>query len=67
MTNPSYSVGLLVPVAAANDKEIGEIQRRIAAGDLSANAPSEGMYDSWSINEKASLKHTLSEIFKWKK
>lgn len=53
---------------AANDSiEIADIRSKIAAGDLSANAPSDGMYDSWSIDEKASLKHTLSEIFKWKK
>lgn len=55
------------PVAnAANDEELALIKQKISSGDLSANAPCEGMYKEWSAEERADLKKTLGEVFGWK-
>lgn len=52
--------------AAANDNpELAEVRAKIAAGDLSASAPSDGMYEEWSDEEKAELKESLAEMFGW--
>jgi hypothetical protein len=51
--------------AANDDPELADIRAKIAAGDLSASAPSDGMYDEWTEEEKASLKESLAEMFGW--
>ena len=54
-------------VSAANDNlEIADIRSQIAAGDLSANAPSNGMYEEWTSDEKQRLDNAFAKIFKWK-
>lgn len=53
---------------AANDnQDLAEIRAKIASGELSANAPSEGMYAEWTAEEKSRLKSTLADVFGWKK
>jgi hypothetical protein len=53
---------------AANDNpELADIKARISAGELSASAPSEGMYEAWTEKEKAQLNQAFSEMFGWKK
>lgn len=55
-------------VLASNDEEeLADIRRKIASGEISANAPCDGMYKEWSQQEKADLKKTLGQIFGWKK
>lgn len=66
-TNTNMGQGLPFATAANDNPELAEIRGKIAAGELSAGAPSQGMYDQWSPEEKAGLKATLADIFKWKK
>lgn len=58
-----------VPFAeAANDNpELQQIVEKVANGELTASAPSEGMYSQWNAEEKASLKSALGDMFGWKK
>lgn len=51
---------------AANDVELNELQGKIANGDLSAEAPCDGMYSEWTTDEKARLTDALSKVFSWK-
>jgi hypothetical protein len=51
--------------AANDDTELADIRAKIAAGDLSASAPSDGMYEEWTDEEKAGLKESLAEMFGW--
>jgi len=62
-TNNEQSVSFAV---AANDNaELADIKAKIAAGDLSASAPSDGMYEEWTAEEKADLKGCLADMFGW--
>lgn len=67
--NISNEGGKALPfAAAANDnEELADIKAKIAAGDLSASAPSDGMYEEWSSEEKGQLKRAFSDMFGWKK
>lgn len=58
-----------VPFAeAANDNpELQQIVEKVANGELTASAPSEGMYSQWTTEEKASLNNALGDMFGWKK
>ena len=62
-TNTAQS--LPFAAAANDDAELAEIRAKIAAGDLSASAPSDGMYEEWSAAEKNELKESLAEMFGW--
>jgi hypothetical protein len=62
-TNTAHT--LPFATAANDDPELAEIRAKIAAGDLSASAPSDGMYEEWSDDEKFSLKESLAEMFGW--
>ena len=66
MTTNEHTAQILpFPAAAADNTEIAEIRAKLAAGDLSASAPSEGMYDEWTAEEKKALEKTFAEIFSW--
>ena len=67
ITNENSAQILPFAKAAANSPEVAEIHAKIAAGELSASAPAEGMYEAWTAEEKAGLKDTLADIFSWNK
>jgi hypothetical protein len=62
-TAPAQSYAFIT--AANDDPDLAEVRAKIAAGDLSANAPSNGMYEEWTDEEKAELKECLAEMFDW--
>lgn len=62
-TNDKQSVSFATE--AMRDADLAKMRAKIAAGDLSASAPSDGMYDQWSQEEKNSLKESLGEMFGW--
>lgn len=67
MTNVNSGQSLSFAKAANDSKELADIRDKIVNGELSANVPSAGMYDSWTPEEKAGLKKTLADVFGWKK
>lgn len=54
----------------ANDDEseaaVKEIRSKIASGELSANAPCDGMYNDWSEENKIKFNKALAGMFGWK-
>lgn len=52
---------------AANNDEVKELQDKIASGELSAEAPSEAMYNEWTDEQKTRVKSALADIFGWRK
>lgn len=52
---------------AANDTSLRDAQAKIAAGELSVEAPCDQMYNTWSDQEKSQLKNVLSGVFGWAK
>jgi hypothetical protein len=53
---------------AANDDKsaVEEIREKIAAGELSANAPCDGMHNDWTEENKAKFQKALGNMFGWK-
>jgi len=51
---------------AANDVEIRELQSKIANGEVSPEAPCDGMYSEWTADERTKLKSALSGVFSWR-
>lgn len=62
--NPSAVPFKLKDLAASND-EVRELQAKIANGDLSADAPSAGMHNTWTEDQKVRVKAALKDIFGW--
>ena len=54
----------LSELAASND-EVRDLKNKIASGELSADAPSDAMYNKWTEEQKNRVKTALGEIFKW--
>jgi hypothetical protein len=54
----------LKDLAASND-EVRELEAKIASGELSADAPSAGMHNTWTEEQKARVKTALKDIFGW--
>jgi hypothetical protein len=52
-------------VAANDDPELENVGLKIMSGELSASAPSEGMYSPWTEEEKLGLKTALVGMFGW--
>lgn len=52
---------------AANDREMQELQTKIASGELTPEAPCDSMYSEWNEDQVANLKAALAKTFKWKK
>lgn len=65
-TNINSGPALPFAKAANDSSELSEIRDKISKGELSANAPAAGMYDTWTVEEKTELKKTLSDVFGWK-
>ena len=66
MNIPNGGKSLPFASAANDNPELAEIKAKIAAGDLSASAPADGMYEEWSAEEKGQLKKAFSDMFGWK-
>ena len=43
-----------------------QIRNKIDSGELSANAPCDGMYNDWSAENKEKFNLALGEMFGWK-
>jgi hypothetical protein len=65
--NANSTQTLPFPQAANDIPDVAEIREKIARGELSANAPCDGMYKEWTAEEKADLKGALADVFGWKK
>ena len=52
-------------LAAANDGELKDLQAKIANGEITPEAPCDGMYSEWSAEEKSRLKGVLADVFGW--
>ena len=55
----------LKDLAASND-EVSELETKIASGELSVDAPSAGMHNTWTEEQKDRVKTALKDIFHWK-
>lgn len=66
-TNVNSTQPFPFAVAANDNPELAEIRQKIANGELSANAPCDGMYNEWTKEEKSSLKRALGDVFGWNK
>lgn len=55
----------LKDLAASND-EVRELEAKFATGELSADAPSAGMHNTWTDDQKERVKSALRDIFHWK-
>lgn len=55
--------------AAANEQDaaVKDIRAKVASGDLSANAPCDGMYNDWKDEDKSKFVDALGRMFGWKK
>lgn len=51
---------------AANDAEARELQEKLLAGQISPEAPCDGMYDEWTAEQTSRLKSALGKVFNWK-
>lgn len=47
--------------------EVIAIREKIASGELSANAPCDGMYNEWAKEDETKFKSALDDMFGWKK
>jgi hypothetical protein len=58
----------LTDLAAANDgdDELTEMKAKIANGELTPEAPCNGMYDQWTPEEEARLNNALIDLFQMK-
>lgn len=63
--NPASPPFKLSELAASND-EVRELQTQIASGNLSADAPSAGMHNTWTEDQKSRVRASLKNIFGWK-
>ena len=55
--------------ASANDDAAGaleQIRTKIATGELSANAPCDGMHNEWTEESKGKFNAALGKMFGWK-
>ena len=52
--------------AKAQDEMLAEFDQKIASGELSAEAPCDGMYSEWSDDQKRGLSQALANVFDWK-
>jgi hypothetical protein len=50
-----------------NDQELAQLDQKLAAGELSANAPCDAMYSEWTPEAKGELKSFLGSVFGWTK
>ena len=51
---------------AANDGELASLKAKIASGEISPEAPCDGMYTEWTDGQKSKLDNALSRVFKLK-
>ena len=63
---PQSGIPFKLSELAANDKEMKELQTKIANGELHPEAPCDGMYSEWSIEQTTRLKSALAGVFSWK-
>lgn len=52
---------------AANDADLRELQAKVANGEVSPEAPCDGMYSEWTTEQRSKLKQVLAEVFGWKR
>lgn len=63
MYKNNYGQPIPAREATDNDSEVQSIFEKIAQGEMSANAPCEAMYSSWTDNEIKELHAVLDDIF----
>jgi hypothetical protein len=63
---PQSGIPFKLSELAANDKEMKELQAKIANGELHPEAPCDGMYSEWSDDQTKRLKTALAGVFSWK-
>lgn len=58
---PSAPFKLADLAAAANDAELADFKAKIASGELTPEAPCNGMYDQWTPDQEAKLNAALQK------
>ena len=64
-TSNTYGLQYKLSDLAASNDEVRDLKSKIASGELSADAPSDAMYNKWTEEQKSRVKTALGQIFKW--